>query len=30
MTDRFDTNVKGVLFAVQKTLPLMNDGGSIT
>jgi NAD(P)-dependent dehydrogenase (short-subunit alcohol dehydrogenase family) len=25
----FDTNVKGVVFTVQKTLPLMNDGGSI-
>jgi NAD(P)-dependent dehydrogenase (short-subunit alcohol dehydrogenase family) len=25
----FDTNVKGVLFTVQKSLPLLNDGGSI-
>ena len=25
----FDTNVKGVLFTVQKALPLMSDGGSI-
>jgi NAD(P)-dependent dehydrogenase (short-subunit alcohol dehydrogenase family) len=25
----FDTNVKGVLFAVQKALPVLNDGGSI-
>jgi NAD(P)-dependent dehydrogenase (short-subunit alcohol dehydrogenase family) len=25
----FDTNVKGVLFTVQKALPLMPDGGSI-
>jgi NAD(P)-dependent dehydrogenase (short-subunit alcohol dehydrogenase family) len=25
----FDTNVKGVLFTVQKVLPLLNDGGSI-
>jgi len=25
----FDTNVKGVLFTVQKALPLLNDGGSI-
>ena len=25
----FDTNVKGVLFTVQKALPLMRDGGSI-
>src|SRR5246500_4522436 len=25
----FDINVKGTLFTVQKTLPLMNDGGSI-
>jgi NAD(P)-dependent dehydrogenase (short-subunit alcohol dehydrogenase family) len=25
----FDTNVKGVLFSVQKALPLMVDGGSI-
>lgn len=25
----FDINVKGTLFAVQKALPLMNDGGSI-
>jgi NAD(P)-dependent dehydrogenase (short-subunit alcohol dehydrogenase family) len=25
----FDTNVKGVLFTVQKALPLMGDGGSI-
>jgi NAD(P)-dependent dehydrogenase (short-subunit alcohol dehydrogenase family) len=25
----FDTNVKGVVFTVQKLLPLMNDGGSI-
>jgi NAD(P)-dependent dehydrogenase (short-subunit alcohol dehydrogenase family) len=25
----FDTNVKGVLFTVQKALPLMADGGSI-
>jgi NAD(P)-dependent dehydrogenase (short-subunit alcohol dehydrogenase family) len=25
----FDLNVKGTLFAVQKALPLMNDGGSI-
>lgn len=27
--DTFVTNVKNVLFAVQKALPLMNDGGSI-
>jgi len=25
----FNTNVKGVLFTVQKSLPLLNDGGSI-
>jgi NAD(P)-dependent dehydrogenase (short-subunit alcohol dehydrogenase family) len=25
----FDTNVKGTLFTVQKTLSLLNDGGSI-
>lgn len=25
----FDTNVKGLLFTVQKALPLFNDGGSI-
>jgi NAD(P)-dependent dehydrogenase (short-subunit alcohol dehydrogenase family) len=25
----FDANVKGLFFAVQKALPLMNDGGSI-
>ena len=25
----FDINVKGTLFTVQKSLPLMNDGGSI-
>jgi NAD(P)-dependent dehydrogenase (short-subunit alcohol dehydrogenase family) len=25
----FDTNVKGLLFAVQKALPLLRDGGSI-
>src|SRR6202045_1939273 len=25
----FSTNVKGVLFTVQKALPLLNDGGSI-
>src|SRR5277367_587456 len=25
----FDTNVMGVLFTVQKALPLLNDGGSI-
>src|SRR6201990_331783 len=25
----FDINVKGTLFAVQKALPLLNDGGSI-
>src|ERR1700694_393842 len=25
----FDLNVKGILFTVQKALPLMNDGGSI-
>src|SRR6202047_979589 len=25
----FDVNVKGVLFTVQKALPLLNDGGSI-
>ena len=25
----FDTNVKGVLFTVQKALPLIEDGGSI-
>ncbi len=25
----FDTNVKGVLFTVQKSLPLLSDGGSI-
>jgi len=25
----FDTNVKGVVFTVQKLLPTMNDGGSI-
>jgi NAD(P)-dependent dehydrogenase (short-subunit alcohol dehydrogenase family) len=25
----FDTNVKGVLFTVQKALPLLNDGGAI-
>lgn len=25
----FDINVKGTLFAVQKSLPLLNDGGSI-
>ena len=25
----FDVNVKGVLFTVQKALPLMRDGGSI-
>ena len=25
----FDTNVKGVLFTVQKSLPLLKDGGSI-
>jgi NAD(P)-dependent dehydrogenase (short-subunit alcohol dehydrogenase family) len=25
----FNTNVKGALFTVQKTLPLLNDGGSI-
>lgn len=25
----FDINVRGVLFAVQKALPLLNDGGSI-
>jgi NAD(P)-dependent dehydrogenase (short-subunit alcohol dehydrogenase family) len=25
----FDVNVKGTLFTVQKSLPLMNDGGSI-
>src|SRR6202008_3715488 len=25
----FDTNVKGVLFTVQKALPLIHDGGSI-
>ncbi|UQY45835.1 SDR family NAD(P)-dependent oxidoreductase [Mixta hanseatica] len=25
----FDTNVKGVLFTVQKALPLMRDGGSV-
>jgi len=25
----FDTNVKGVVFTVQKLLPIMNDGGSI-
>ncbi|GAA3766837.1 SDR family oxidoreductase [Terriglobus aquaticus] len=25
----FDTNVKGVVFTVQKLLPVMNDGGSI-
>jgi NAD(P)-dependent dehydrogenase (short-subunit alcohol dehydrogenase family) len=25
----FDTNVKGVLFTVQKALPLLRDGGSI-
>jgi NAD(P)-dependent dehydrogenase (short-subunit alcohol dehydrogenase family) len=26
----FDLNVKGTLFTIQKALPLMNDGGSIT
>lgn len=26
----FDTNVKGALFTVQKALPLLNDGASIT
>ena len=26
----FDANVKGLFFTVQKGLPLMNDGGSIT
>lgn len=26
---QFDTNVKGVLFTVQKALPLLNDGASI-
>ena len=26
---RFDVNVKGVLFTVQKALPLLTDGGSI-
>ena len=25
----FDTNVKGLLFTVQKALPLLNDGASI-
>ena len=25
----FDTNVKGVLFTVQKALPLLRDGGSV-
>ena len=25
----FDINTRGVFFAVQKALPLMNDGGSI-
>jgi NAD(P)-dependent dehydrogenase (short-subunit alcohol dehydrogenase family) len=25
----FDTNVKGMLFTVQKALPLLNDGASI-
>ena len=25
----FDTNVKGVLFTVQKALPLLRDGASI-
>jgi len=28
-TEIFDTNVKGVLFTVQKALPLLRDGGSI-
>ena len=27
--ETFDTNVKGVIFTVQKALPLMGDGGSI-
>ncbi|EJL28928.1 SDR family NAD(P)-dependent oxidoreductase [Novosphingobium sp. AP12] len=27
--DTFDSNVKGVLFTVQKALPLLRDGGSI-
>jgi NAD(P)-dependent dehydrogenase (short-subunit alcohol dehydrogenase family) len=27
--DTFDTNVKGMLFTVQKALPLLNDGASI-
>jgi len=27
--ETFDTNVKGTIFAVQKALPLMTDGGSI-
>ncbi|CAF1479402.1 unnamed protein product [Adineta ricciae] len=27
--DTFNTNVKGVLFTVQKALPIFNDGGSI-
>lgn len=27
--ETFDTNVKGVLFTVQKALPLLRDGGSI-
>jgi NAD(P)-dependent dehydrogenase (short-subunit alcohol dehydrogenase family) len=29
MTKSFDTNVKGLLFTVQKSLPLSQDGGSI-
>jgi NAD(P)-dependent dehydrogenase (short-subunit alcohol dehydrogenase family) len=29
LDDTFDTNVKGVLFTVQKALPLMGQGGSI-
>jgi len=29
MTKSFDTNVKGLLFTVQKSLPLLQDGGSI-
>jgi NAD(P)-dependent dehydrogenase (short-subunit alcohol dehydrogenase family) len=28
--DTFNINVKGTLFTVQKALPLLNDGGSIT
>jgi NAD(P)-dependent dehydrogenase (short-subunit alcohol dehydrogenase family) len=27
--DTFDTNVKGVIFTVQKALPLLHDGGTI-